>query len=85
MHRSFPERPRAADPLDLDLQGDERGGAADVDALAARNISMDTLRAVIAAANVNSAKGSFDGPTRSWTRSGGRWPISASTAATCAT
>ena len=39
---------------------------ADVEALAARGISLDTLRAAIAAANVNGAKGSFDGPTKSW-------------------
>ncbi len=54
----------------VSLSGGQRPAVriqADVDALAARNISMDTLRAAIAAANANSAKGSFDGPTRSWT------------------
>jgi len=39
---------------------------ANVQALATRNLSLDQLRSAIAAANVNGAKGSFDGPTRSW-------------------
>jgi len=39
---------------------------ANVAALANRNLSLDQLRSAIAAANVNGAKGSFDGPTRSW-------------------
>jgi len=39
---------------------------ANVQALAARGLSLDQLRSAIAAANVNGAKGSFDGPTRSW-------------------
>jgi len=54
----------------VSLSGGQRPAVriqADTDALAARGLSMDTLRAVIAAANANSAKGSFDGPTRSWT------------------
>jgi multidrug efflux pump len=53
----------------VSLSGGQRPAVriqADVDALAARGISMDTLRSAIAAANANSAKGSFDGPTRSW-------------------
>jgi multidrug efflux pump len=37
-----------------------------VQALAARGLSMETLRTAIAAANSNGAKGSFDGATRSW-------------------
>jgi multidrug efflux pump len=40
---------------------------ANVQALAARGLSLDMVRTAIAAANVNGAKGSFDGPTRSWT------------------
>ncbi len=36
-------------------------------ALAARGLSMEDLRQAIAAANVNSAKGSFDGPSRAYT------------------
>jgi multidrug efflux pump len=40
---------------------------ANVDALAVRGLSTDQLRTAIANANVNGAKGSFDGPTRSWT------------------
>jgi multidrug efflux pump len=54
----------------VSLSGGQRPAVriqADVDALAARSLSMDTLRSAIAAANANSAKGSFDGPTRSWT------------------
>ncbi|MDC8756119.1 efflux RND transporter permease subunit [Janthinobacterium fluminis] len=39
----------------------------DTQALAARGLGLDTLRTAIAAANANSAKGSFDGPTRSFT------------------
>jgi len=40
---------------------------ANTDALAAVGIGLDTLRAAIAAANSNSAKGSFDGPKRAYT------------------
>ncbi|MED5620326.1 efflux RND transporter permease subunit [Ideonella sp. BN130291] len=40
---------------------------ADTQALASYGIAMDTLRSAITAANANSAKGSFDGPTRSYT------------------
>ena len=36
-------------------------------ALAAYGIGLDTLRTVVAAANVNQAKGSFDGPARAYT------------------
>ncbi len=40
---------------------------ADTNALAAVGIGLDTLRSAITAANANSAKGSFDGPKRSYT------------------
>ena len=40
---------------------------ADTQALAFWGIGIDTLRTAIAAANANSAKGSFDGPKRSYT------------------
>jgi len=40
---------------------------ADTNALASAGIGMDTLRNAISAANANSAKGSFDGPLRSYT------------------
>ncbi|RYZ06975.1 MAG: multidrug transporter subunit MdtC, partial [Comamonadaceae bacterium] len=40
---------------------------ADTRALASFGIGLDTLRTAISAANANSAKGSFDGPTRSYT------------------
>jgi multidrug efflux pump len=36
-------------------------------ALAANNLNLEDLRTVIAAANVNQAKGSFDGPNRAYT------------------
>jgi multidrug efflux pump len=39
---------------------------ADTNALASVGLGIDTLRSVIAAANANSAKGSFDGPARSY-------------------
>ncbi|MCC7284880.1 MAG: efflux RND transporter permease subunit [Burkholderiaceae bacterium] len=39
---------------------------ADTQALAAKGIGIDTLRSAIAAANSNSAKGSFDGPIRAY-------------------
>ncbi len=53
----------------VSLSGGQRPAVriqANVQALAARGLSLDTLRTAIAAANVNTAKGSFDGPTRSW-------------------
>ena len=53
----------------VSLSGGQRPAVriqANVQALAAHGISMDQLRSAIAAANVNGAKGSFDGPTRSW-------------------
>jgi multidrug efflux pump len=40
---------------------------ADTPALASFGIGLDTLRTAISAANANSAKGSFDGPKRSYT------------------
>ncbi|MBC8058311.1 MAG: efflux RND transporter permease subunit, partial [Rhizobiales bacterium] len=40
---------------------------ADTNALAAVGIGLDTLRSAISAANANSAKGGFDGPTRAYT------------------
>ena len=40
---------------------------ADTAALASYGIGIDTLRTAIAAANANTAKGSFDGPRRAWT------------------
>jgi multidrug efflux pump len=40
---------------------------ADTQALASYGLGLDTLRSAISAANANSAKGSFDGPTRSYT------------------
>ena len=40
---------------------------ANVQALAARGLSLETIRNAIANANSNIAKGSFDGPTKSWT------------------
>jgi multidrug efflux pump len=40
---------------------------ADTNALASVGIGLDTLRTAIAAANANSAKGSFDGPKRAYT------------------
>ena len=39
---------------------------ADTEALAANGLGLDSLRTAIAAANANSAKGSFDGPTRAY-------------------
>jgi len=43
---------------------------ANVQALASYGLSSETLRTAIAAANANAAKGSFDGPTRSWSIDG---------------
>jgi multidrug efflux pump len=54
----------------VSLSGGQRPAVriqANIQALAARGLSLDMLRSAIAAANVNGAKGSFDGPTRSWT------------------
>jgi multidrug efflux pump len=39
----------------------------DIQAMAAQGLSLDTVRNAISAANSNSAKGSFEGPTRSYT------------------
>ena len=39
----------------------------DIEAMAAQGLSLDTVRNAISAANANSAKGSFQGPTRSYT------------------
>jgi multidrug efflux pump len=39
----------------------------DIQAMAAQGLSLDTVRNAIMAANSNSAKGSFEGPTRSYT------------------
>jgi multidrug efflux pump len=53
----------------VSLSGGQRPAVriqANVQALAARGLSLDSLRNAIAAANVNTAKGSFDGATRSW-------------------
>ena len=40
---------------------------ANVRALAAYGLNIDDLRTTISNANVNSPKGKFDGPARSWT------------------
>ena len=40
---------------------------ANVPALAAHGLSLETIRTAITSANANAAKGSFDGPTKSWT------------------
>ncbi|WP_457417916.1 efflux RND transporter permease subunit [Roseateles sp. P5_E7] len=40
---------------------------ADTQALASYGLGLDTVRSAISAANANSAKGSFDGPTRAYT------------------
>ncbi|WP_068092032.1 efflux RND transporter permease subunit [Novosphingobium rosa] len=40
---------------------------ANVTALGAHGISLETLRTAISNANANQAKGTFDGPTKSWT------------------
>ncbi|WP_346324453.1 efflux RND transporter permease subunit [Emcibacter sp. SYSU 3D8] len=53
----------------VSLSGGQRPAVriqANVQALAARGLSMATLRTSIAAANSSGAKGSFDGATRSW-------------------
>ena len=54
----------------VSLSGGQRPAVriqADTQLLASFGLGLDTLRAAIAAANANSAKGSFDGPTRSYT------------------
>jgi len=54
----------------VSLSGGQRPAVriqADTNALASVGIGLDTLRTAIAAANANSAKGSFDGPTRAYT------------------
>nr|WP_272626760.1 efflux RND transporter permease subunit [Sphingomonas sp. QA11] len=53
----------------VSLSGGQRPAVriqANVDRLTALGISLDSVRTAIAAANANGAKGSFDGPTRSW-------------------
>src|SRR3982750_2334963 len=42
-------------------------GQANPTALASYGLSMETLRSALASANVNAAKGNFDGPEQSWT------------------
>jgi multidrug efflux pump len=52
------------------LQGGQRPAVriqANTEALAANGLGLDTLRSAITAANANSAKGNFDGPSRSYT------------------
>jgi multidrug efflux pump len=52
------------------LQGGQRPAVriqANTQQLASYGLGLDTLRSAITAANANSAKGSFDGPTRSYT------------------
>ncbi|HEX3138561.1 MAG TPA: efflux RND transporter permease subunit, partial [Rhizobacter sp.] len=54
----------------VSLSGGQRAAIriqADTQALASYGIGIDTLRTAIAAANTNSAKGSFDGPKRAYT------------------
>jgi len=54
----------------VSLSGGQRPAVriqADTLALASYGLGLDTLRSAITAANANSAKGSFDGPTRSFT------------------
>ncbi|AKU20291.1 efflux RND transporter permease subunit [Massilia sp. NR 4-1] len=54
----------------ITLSGGQRPAVriqADTLALASYGLGLDTLRSAISAANANSAKGSFDGPTRSFT------------------
>ncbi len=53
----------------VSLSGGQRPAVriqANITELAARGLSLETLRIAISAANANGAKGSFDGPTRSW-------------------
>ena len=54
----------------VSLSGGQRPAVriqADTQLLASYGLGLDTLRTAIAAANANSAKGSFDGPSRSYT------------------
>ncbi|MFL6708994.1 MAG: efflux RND transporter permease subunit, partial [Massilia sp.] len=54
----------------VSLSGGQRPAVriqADTEKLAAAGLGLDTLRTAISAANANSAKGSFDGPARSYT------------------
>jgi multidrug efflux pump len=54
----------------VSLSGGQRPAVriqADSQALASYGLGLDSLRTAVAAANANSAKGSFDGPTRSFT------------------
>ncbi|WP_294239413.1 efflux RND transporter permease subunit [uncultured Sphingomonas sp.] len=54
----------------VSLSGGQRPAVriqANVAALAARGLSLETIRTAIGNANANAAKGSFDGPTKSWT------------------
>ncbi len=54
----------------VSLSGGQRPAVriqADTQLLASYGLGLDTLRTAIAAANANSAKGSFDGPTRAYT------------------
>jgi multidrug efflux pump len=54
----------------VSLSGGQRPAVrirANVPALAAHGLSLESIRTAIASANANAAKGSFDGPTRSWT------------------
>ncbi|HEY3694591.1 efflux RND transporter permease subunit, partial [Phenylobacterium sp.] len=54
----------------VSLSGGQRPAVriqADTQAMAAAGLGMDALRNAIAAANANSAKGGFDGPTRAYT------------------
>src|SRR6188768_3234707 len=54
----------------VSLSGGQRPAVriqADTQSLASYGIGLDTLRSAISAANANGAKGSFDGPTRSYT------------------
>ncbi|MDE2302793.1 MAG: efflux RND transporter permease subunit [Sphingomonadales bacterium] len=54
----------------VNLSGGERPAVritANPPALAAKGLSLETLRNAIGNANANIAKGSFDGPTKSWT------------------
>ncbi|VXC05527.1 efflux RND transporter permease subunit [Massilia sp. 9I] len=53
----------------VSLSGGQRPAVriqADTEALASYGLGLDTLRSAITAANANSAKGNFDGPTRSY-------------------
>src|SRR5205814_725348 len=54
----------------VSLSGGQRPAVriqADTQALASYGLGLDSVRTAISAANANSAKGSFDGPTRAYT------------------